>query len=159
MQLIRNCTGEIRAKTSNHDLIGCVYRAKSCNCHLIGCFCGVKTCNSPWLDNFGWRWFLCFWFSNAEFCFPYYFHVLQQSDAITFWLSHRCVRLVQEMFRICRPNWPHIMFTDWCLSEIYVIILTIKLMNYALNFIYFKSFLERYVWLKNAFILVFTLGF
>ena len=30
MQLIRNCTGEIRAKT--------------CNCDLIGCFCRAKTC-------------------------------------------------------------------------------------------------------------------
>ena len=39
MQLIRNCTGEIRVKnTCNRCLIGCVCRAKSCNCNLIGYF-------------------------------------------------------------------------------------------------------------------------
>ena len=38
MQLIRNCTGEIRAKTCDCDLIGCFCRAKSCNCCLTGHF-------------------------------------------------------------------------------------------------------------------------
>ena len=52
-QLIRNCTGEIRAKTCNCDLIGRFCHAKSCNCYLIGYFCRTKTCNSPSFDNFG----------------------------------------------------------------------------------------------------------
>ena len=42
MQLIRNCTGEIRAKTCNCDLIGCFCRAENRNCCLIGYFCGAK---------------------------------------------------------------------------------------------------------------------
>ena len=33
-----------------------------------------------------------------------------------------------------------IMFTDWCWNERYVIILSINLMNYALNVIYLKAF-------------------
>ena len=47
MQLIPNCTGEIRAKTCNYDLIGCFCRAKSCNCCLTDYFCRAKTCNRP----------------------------------------------------------------------------------------------------------------
>ena len=38
MQLIRNCTGQIRAKACDRELIGCFSRAKSCNCYLIGVF-------------------------------------------------------------------------------------------------------------------------
>ena len=53
MQLIRNCTGKIRAKTCNCDLSGCSSSAKGCNCYLIGYFCRARTCNSPCLDNFG----------------------------------------------------------------------------------------------------------
>ena len=33
MQLIRNCTGQIRAKIFNRDFIGCFCLAKSCNCY------------------------------------------------------------------------------------------------------------------------------
>ena len=47
MQLIRNCTGQIRAKICNRDLIGCCCRAKSCSCYLISYFCRAKSCNSP----------------------------------------------------------------------------------------------------------------
>ena len=69
MPLIRNCTGKIRAKTCNCDLIGCFCHAKSCNCYLIGYFCCAKTCNSPWLDNFGWRSFQCFDFRTPSSIF------------------------------------------------------------------------------------------
>ena len=93
---------------------------------------------------FGWRWFHYFWFSTAEFCFLYYFHVLLQPDAITFWLSQWCVWLVQEIFCI---YWQSLrLVVKW---KIY------NLMKYALNFIHFKILFERYAWLKNAFILVF----
>ena len=92
MQLIRNCTGEIRAKT--------------CNCDLIGYFCRAKTCNSPRLDNFGCWWLDCFWFSNTEFDFLCCVHMLLQSDAITLRLCHWCVWLVQEIFCIYWQNLP-----------------------------------------------------
>ena len=47
------------------------------------------------------------------------------------------------------------MFTDWFLKWRHRI-LQMNLVKYALSF---KSLLKRYAWLKNAFILVFTLGF
>ena len=109
MQLIRNCTGQIRAKICNRDLTGCFCRAQTCNCYLIGYFCRAKTCNSLWLDNFGWRWFKCFWFSNAEFYFLCYFHVLLQSDVIT--LSLMCLAGSRDTLYLLTEL---TMFTDWC---------------------------------------------
>ena len=137
MQLIRNCTGEIRAKTRNCDLTGCFCRARSCNCCLIGYFCRANTCNSPWLDNFGWRWLNCFWFSNAEFYFLCY-----NSSASSVWcnnfatLSLMCLSGSRDNLYLLTEL---TMFTDWLWNERHRI-LPMNLMKYALNFICFEAF-------------------
>ena len=76
--------------------------------------------------------------------------MLLQSDAITWTLSLICLADSRDI--LC-------LLTELisCLQTgviMYVNILSINLIKYALDFIYFKSLLERYAWLKNAFILV-----
>ena len=125
MQLIRNCMSEMRAKLAIVIWLVISCGAKSCNCYLIGYFCRAKTCNCLWLDNFVWRWFQCVWFSNAEFCFQDYSHVMSAAWCNSFlWLL--CLYSISLTWLQSVP--------EICTEDVY-----------------FKRFLERYAWLSDVF--------